>query len=53
LEVQVSNAHILNIELSKVHVIDIQVHVMVFKEMIAVHVSEDPIMNVNETIKTP
>ncbi len=31
----------------------LKVHVIVLKETIVVHVSEDPITNVNETIKAP
>jgi hypothetical protein len=53
LEVQVSNVHISDVELLKVHVLNIKVHVPILKEMVAIYVLEDPVTNVNETIKVP
>jgi len=53
LEVQVSNIHISYVKLLKVHVSNIQVHVTVFKEIVVIYVLEDPVTNVNETIKIP
>jgi hypothetical protein len=44
----------LNIQVSKVHVLDIQVskvHILVLQEMDVVHVLEDQVTNVNETMK--
>ncbi len=62
-KVQVLKVHISNVELPKVYVLDIQildihisdvlVHVSIFQEMATIHVSKDPITNVNETIKAP
>jgi len=36
-----------------IHVLNIQVHITILKEIVVVHVSKDPFTNVNETIKVP
>jgi len=56
LKLQVLEVHIWDIKLPKVHVFDIhisdiQVHVLVLQKTAVVHVSEDLVTNVNETIK--
>ncbi len=56
LEVQVLEIRISNIQVSKVQVLDIhvlEVHILVFKEANVVHVLEDRVTNMNETMKAP
>jgi hypothetical protein len=55
-EVQVLEVHVSDIQISKVCFLDIQVlelHVLVLQEANAIHVLDDQITNVNETMKAP
>jgi hypothetical protein len=49
----VSNLHVLDIQILDIHISNFQVHVSIFQETVVVHVWDDRVTNVIETIKAP